>query len=351
MEEINYAAVATRFNEVVKKRNSYWFYGQIKSVLPFIKKLVTTLDMEEVKFNEIDLTVGKMQTYALEFLYDLDPEFEEKVCDVLENLKGTTLFTGRPTEKGGENSVGLRKLKKDLMVDIQLHPQNDIMGIIVVGHEYGHLLSQRIQQRRKQMTDCIGEIESLFIERLFADWLLNKGIITKEERKKIEISWKNNLLGNARGIYEEWVILSNLKQPTFGDDLKNFEQRLVSEEKLSFLDLLKKRMVVMIKDDDGQQKHGEYMFRYVVGEVVAEALYQDYKKNPELTKQRFKEYLAHNAEYEFFKKKQFEKDGRMVENLVFDKNEMKKCFTTLLGEDYKKKIEKTVKDYETVKGF
>ena len=338
MEEINYPAIATQFNEVVKKRNSYWFYGQIRSVLPFIKKLVTTLDIEELKFNKLDLSVGKMQTYVLDFLYDLDPELEEKVANVLEDLKGTLLYVGKPTEKGGENFVGLRKTKKNTVVDIQIHPRNDSTGILVVGHEYGHLLSQRIQQHCQQKTDCLGEIESLFIERLFADWLLKKGFISKEERKKFDTKWKNNLLGNARGIYEEWVILSNLKQPTFGDDLRSFEQRLISDGKLSLLDLLKKRMVVMIKDDDGQQKHGEYMFRYVVGEIVAEALYQEYKKEPDLTLARFKEFLAHNAEYEFFKKKQVNKDGQVVENLVLDKAEMQKCFTTLLGEDYKAKL-------------
>ena len=44
------------------------------------------------------------------------------------------------------------------------------------------------------------------------------------------------------------------------------------------------------------KKSAEYIYRYVVGEMVATALYHDYQKDPVATMERYKEFLFSNAD-------------------------------------------------------
>ncbi len=352
--EINYQEIAEKLNQKIYDRNSYWFYGQIKAALPMLARFVKQYDIEEIKFEKIDMTIGKIEELVLDFLYELDPSFEENVMNVLEDLDHTVMYVSNPKEKAKGSFVSLRELhgkngrilKNSPKVEIGLHPKNNTMGIVVVGHEYGHILSQRVQQRRNQRTDCIGEIEACFVERLFADWLLKKNKISKEERLKLDLAWRHSFLLSARVICEEVDLLARLKKNIKPENLRKIETTLQAEEKLKWLDILKHRIDVFINGANGKDIHGEHEFRYIVGEIVASALYEDFKKDSKKTIERFKTYLAHSAEYEFFKKKKVEKDGKIVEKIMFDKTECDKCFVALLGEEYETKLKTAIKNFE-----
>lgn len=345
--ETNYKEIADKLNQKLNQRNSYWFYGQIRPLLAPLSRIIKTKDIQQLKFEKVDLSLGKMQTLALEFFYDLDPDLEEMIGNVLEDVKNTTVFVGKPQEKSGRNSVGA----KDCKIEISLHPKNDTMGIVTVAHEFGHTSSQRIQSKIKEKTDCIGEIESVFIEKIFADWLLKKGVISKDEREKMTIAWQNDFIWHARIICEEAYLLDRLKRPITAESLQNLEKQLEEEKRFGWLEILKHRIDIMINGDRfGKQPHGEYEFRYIVGEIVAQALYEDFKKDPKQTIERYKNYLSHNSEYEFFKKKKCKRDdGKVVENYVLDKSELDKCFVPLLGEDYKQKLTRSLNDLEQTK--
>lgn len=357
MEYKDYEEIAQKLNEKIYERNSYWFYGQIKRLMPTLADIVKKKDIEITKFDKTELNLGEMQTLVLDFLRDLDPSLEEKALDVLEDLEHTVVFVSKPQEKSKGNSVGLRELrgkngkplKNSPRVEIRLHPKNDTMGIVVVGHEYGHILSQRIQQKAFQKTDCIGEIEGVFFEKIFADWLVKKKVISKTERAKMDVAWNNNFINSVRVICDEYDLLNRLQRPTSADDLIKVEKDLQDKNRLGRLEVLKHRINVFINGDKGKDIHGEYEFRYVVGEIVASALYEDFKKNPKEATANFKEYLAHNAEYEFYVKKKVEKDGKLLENYVLEPKEVDKCFKTLLGENYKQKIEKTINEFQKEK--
>lgn len=351
MEYKVYEEIAQKLNEKIYQHNSYWFYGQIRKIMPMLADIVKHYDCEKVEFDKIEMNLGEMQTLVLDFLQDLDPSLEENALNVLEDLEHTVVFVGKPQEVSKGNSVGIRglrgkngrPLKNSPRVEISLHPQNNAMGIVVVGHEIGHTLCQRIQERILPKTDCIGEIESVFIEKIFADWLLKKKVISKEDRKKMDVVWKNNLINSARVLVEEYDLLNRLQNPTNAEDLQKVEKDLQDKNRLGWLEILKHRIIVMIGDNKGKDIHGEYEFRYIVGEIVATALYEDFKKNPKETTENFKEFLSHSAEYEFYVKKKAKRDGKLVENYVLEPKEVEKCFATLLGESYKEKLENAIK--------
>lgn len=353
MSDINYQEIAEKLNRKIEERNSYRFYGQIKSVFPALSKFVKAYDIEKVGFEKVDKKIGEIENLVLDFLYDLDPELEENVLKVIEDVDHTVMFVSNPKEKAKGSFVALRELngkrgplKKSPRVEIGLRPQNTSMGLATVGHEFGHILSQRIQERKFPKTDLIGEIEGVFLEKIFADWLLRNNKISKSERDKMNVVWRNNFLLHSRTICEEVDLLSRLKKNISAVNLQKIEKELQDNQKFAWKEVLKNRIGVFINGLDGKEIHGEYEFRYIVGEIVAGALYEDFKKEPTKTIERFKEYLAHNAEYEFFKKEQVLHDGKVVEKVVFDKKECTKCFSALLGENFKEKLSNAIKTLE-----
>lgn len=357
MEYKQYEEIAEKLNQKIYERNSYWFYKQIKKLMPTLNHIVKNFDYEKVEFDKNDLNLGEMQTLVLDFLRDLDPELEEKALNVLEDIEHTVLYVGKPQDVAKSNSVGLRgligkngrPLKNSPKVEIALHPQNSEIGLVVIGHEYGHILSQRIQKRIKQKSHWIGEIESLFIEKIFADWLLKKKIISKESLKKMDVHWKSLLIARAQVLVEEFDILNRLQRPTSAEDLQKIEKELQDKNRFGWIEVLKHRISEMIKDDKDFPKDGEYVFKYLVGEIVASALYEDYKINPKETIANFKEFLSHNAEYDFYPSKQVEQDGKIINKFVLEQSEVDKCFSTLLGENYKEKLEKTINNLSVEK--
>jgi len=327
--------IAERLEKVCKRRNAHGFYSEIcKSYPDFFRKIHDVergKTFEDLKFDKVDYSVGKMGTIVSDFLLALDVDLYEKLWGVLEDL--TTVYRPhKPQKNAGTNCVSVREveergktgkvIKKFIRIEIDLAPTDDVKGMNTVAHEYGHILEQRVQQKVRQRTDCLGEISSFFIEKLYADYLLKIGNIDETQYYALKKAHKQDFIANARIMLEEYEILSQLKIPITGEQLAKLEERYCGTKRYNHL---KHRINEMINGKNGKDFHGEYVFRYIVGEVVSELMYQDFYKDPNETLKRYKQFLSCNAEIK-----------------------REEAFEMLLGENYRQRMTKYL-DAEKVK--
>lgn len=322
---------AKRLEEVCKRRKAHDFYHRLKSgeswLFDFwkLENWARVHKREHVKFPEIELTLAQIQDVVFDFYKSLDGQLFENLQKVLNNPFFEHRFN-EPSPSGHKNAVGFNydnSTGKPVDGVIDLNPRNTVEGYVVVAHEGAHTLEERNQKLMRQKTDCLGEIASLFVEKLFGDYLLSKGIITTEERSALRCRQETNLIRNVNILIEEEEILRQLDIPISGEQLFGLQEKYQGTMRG---EILQRRIGEMINGDGNQEVYGERMFRYVVGGFVSEALYQDFKKTPQQTLERFKEFLEHNAE--------------------MDENE---AYQTLLGENYAQKVERVMQDNQKSK--
>ncbi|MGN1201148.1 MAG: hypothetical protein ACI4R8_02665 [Candidatus Caccovivens sp.] len=286
---------AQKFKEVCERRHAWYFYESTKKFLPFLHKIKNSVDRKKVDLPKVEFNIKDMKSMALVFFQDLRPEFYESIKRVLK-ASDTLLKENEPAKEHGLLSVGVKGNKEQPnekpFIEINLNPENTSMGCVGVAHEFAHILSERVQKRIRPRTDCIGEIESLFVEKLYLDYMLGNGIISKEEYDNNKQMRLNSLLNNLDLMFEEEEILSRLGQ----DITKESFLKLDSDTKEhGNHDALIRRLDIMVNGQNGKKLFGQYVFRYIVGDVVSEALYQDYLKQPNETLNNFANYLEHNA--------------------------------------------------------
>ena len=61
-------------------------------------------------------------------------------------------------------------------------------------HEMSHMLSQRMQRKLRPKDPSIGEIEALFMEKVFAFYLLVNNIMTDEECQQFVAERNNKMM-------------------------------------------------------------------------------------------------------------------------------------------------------------
>ncbi len=285
-------AFAQKLDELCFQRKAHDFYHSIQPFMHAINGIynrnihTTTFEPEEVY-----LSFKDMERLALAFYKDFDNELYYKLKEVLNDPYTIyETYKPKPQDKNNpnKNSCGIRFGHPH----IELTPENNVCGLLAPAHEFSHALSQRIQKFMKQRTDCLGEIESKFIEKVYLDFLLEHDIISQEDYKNCQNITRRDLALNCELLIQENDILSQITPPITKDKLDKF---LEDNKNNPNINKLKERLDEMTFGDT-ENMYGEYIFRYVVGEAVAAALYEDYKKEPAEIKQKFKEFLRTNAE-------------------------------------------------------
>ena len=206
------------------------------------------------------------------------------------------------------NAVSLKTDKPYLILECNVTP--DVEGPRVLAHEVAHAISMHQQHRLKLVKnnanmkefnqystaflgkDCIGEIESYIIENLFNDFMLKKGLYTPEDLKQYKQEQQNSLLHETNLIREESDIIKNLPCPVTKESLENLQNNLNANSN----QILSNRIQKMANEEYSSQ----YMFRYVVGRVVADVWIKHFTTANKATQQQmlnnFNNYLdnTHN---------------------------------------------------------
>lgn len=320
--------VAVKLEEKCKQRHAHDFYRGLHESAPELLHMlhdkISGYINENLEFEKVEYDLGTMMRFVLDFYREFDEELCENIWSVLEDMT-TICFVGKPDDKSGVNAVGVVEdfkrnkngkivckpgIRKPPHIEVQLHPTNDVNGLIVVAHEMGHIMEERVQKKMKQKTDCLGEICSMFMENVFAEYLLQTKMIDMAQYETFLKKREQDFVGNVRTLLEEDEILRQLKVPITGEQLVLLEEKYKGTKRG---EILKYRIGEMI--DEEHPVHGEHCFRYVVGQILSQLIFEEYKQDKSNALKRFKQFISKNAE--------------------MDAGE---AFSTLLGENYKRKI-------------
>ncbi len=232
-------------------------------------------------------------------------------------------------------------------LDFYVYIHNSVDDLRTTAHELSHALSSHHQQKVKMIRanveqdkinkfvaknferDCVGEIESHIIEKLFNEFLLENGIYSKHDIKNYENDSQDNLLHDINLIREERDIIRKLPKPVTYESLKTLVDNIQKNEQGRLIERVEK-----MHDDKG--KFSSHMFRYVVGRIVAD---QWFKRYQECDKQEKREMLANFQDYldnthkldldsvcEYLLEQDF---ACVVEDFVLDKYNEKKSAKTI----------------------
>ncbi len=169
------------------------------------------------------------------------------------------------------NSCGFRNGEKY----IEIEPENHLTGYVRVAHEMMHGCTQFNFKKGEWFKDVVvDEIDSRLAERLMADYVFSKGIISQKE-------------------YHELLNCFNHEQrQKLGDALREFKMIKHFSKILKQRDITKQDLAEYCNDSKGPIV--DYMksissptagrmaheLEYVLGSVVANNLYDEYKSNP-----------------------------------------------------------------------
>ena len=278
------------FNRKYHNKETDAFNNYINSVRKQLETLhhawqEITKDKDNNIIKDNDYSLSDMITISLEFFACFDKDIYTNLLKIL-NDDSVKLNFSEPSAENRGNNCGI----KDWRRFINLNPTNNVFGLTTVCHEFAHLTSQRMQEKKMPKSEYIGEVESMFIEKVFAKYLLDKKIISEEEYDAVNISLIKSVSNRLEAVFQENDILNFLK----GDILT--EEKLAEGEKLLKNSPNKDAILNRIQSIAKGTIKSDVDFRYIIGEVVSELLFEEYKKEPQKTTAKFKEYLKHNAD-------------------------------------------------------
>lgn len=172
--------------------------------------------------------------------------------------------------------------------------------------------------------DCVGEIESHIVERLFYKFLLEKKIISKEDYKNYRFGAMNSFENNLKQILEENQILNHLHEPIKFETAMDYVQILQQTKSFELLGRMRTMSEPGQKRGSGQIK-SKYAMRYVVAEMVASQWFDLYKTSNKEEQQKmlqqFLKFLTKTGDFNIEKSTQFLLNKSLAETIdgFFDK--------------------------------
>lgn len=271
--------------------------GNNVSYLDLIVQLENVIKLSPYKQEKkINLSTEEMTAIIEEFYSKYFPKKAQEVKQILngthpyfidENGNSTVHFEkAKPDEKRSSN-VGHSENNPYLNFNVYL--KDTIEDLRTIAHELSHAISahemkivdaikekapkkvfDRLTKDKSFSSDCICEIESNIIEKLFNKFLLSKGIMNEEDIKVYENSEKISLVSEISLIREERDILKRLTFPITQESLTALVEKLYKDKNFRLIDRIKKM--------HDTSRNSEHMFRYVVGRVVADVWFKKYRE-------------------------------------------------------------------------
>ena len=271
--------------------------GNNVSYLDLIVQLERAIKLKPYKQEKkINLNTEEITAIIEEFYSKYFPKKAQEVKQILngthpyfidENGNSTVHFEKvKPDEKRSSN-VGHSENNPYLNFNVYL--KDTIEDLRTTAHELSHAISahemkivdaikekapkkvfDRLTKDKSFSSDCICEIESNIIEKLFNKFLLSKGIMNEEDIKVYENSEKISLVSEISLIREERDILKRLTFPITQESLTALVKKLYKDKNFRLIDRIKKM--------HDTSRNSEHMFRYVVGRVVADVWFKRFEE-------------------------------------------------------------------------
>ena len=258
------------------------------SLINLIDQVEDAITFEQSKLDrDIQLNEQNISNYMNEFFSKYMPQKAEQVRQILSNThpyfidsNGGTHVNFIPVKKEDNHSSCVGHRGRHSFLDFNVYIHNSLDDLRTTAHELGHALSSHHQHliemirsnvptqeidkytQKSFEKDCVCEIESHIIERLFNRFLIKKGLYTNEDLENYEKGQQASLFSEINLIREERDIIKNLPCPVSYESLDKLVKGLQKNNQSRLIDRVKK-----IHDED---KCSSYMFRYVVGRIVAD---------------------------------------------------------------------------------
>ena len=264
------------------------------SILETLGEIGKTVNIKPYHERQVTYDESQFNSLIIEFFKKYFPSKVQEVSEILDGTNpyfidenGKSHINFLQSEKGGKSSVG--HSDHNSYLEFNVCKNGTIADLRTTAHEISHALSghhkrlidgikqgasqkelDKLTKNKGFSRDCIGEIESHIIERLFNQFLLEKGILTEQDLKDYDNLQKLSILSETNLIREESDILMRLPHPITKESLQKLTSSLKKEGQTILLERIEK-----MHDDD---KSSPYMFRYIVGRMVADQWMKEYLK-------------------------------------------------------------------------
>lgn len=288
---------AKEFDEKCATANLHGFFNFLQNnsqILAYLSEIGRNIITPQTKPDRVmPLDEKTIKNVVQEFYETYLPQ---KANEVQKILNGThPLFID---EKGNANIDFTTDTSNQSFSYVKISGKNLELNVFIKGlasdlritaHEIAHALSSHHQYltnllqsnasaqeideykrfRGDFQRDCIGEIESHIVERLFNDFSVKKGIYSQNDIDNYEQQEQNKLLGYTNLIREEFDIIKQLPCPVTYENLVKLVQKLQKDGQERLLERIK----IM---HDNQGEYSANAFRYVVGKIVAKIWMQKF---------------------------------------------------------------------------
>lgn len=286
---------AKEFDKRCAVADSHGFLGFItkpmtsgETMLDLMSKVGRAVEyMPSREDRAFELDEKKISCYMNEFFSIYMPQKASEVKQILNRTHplftdsdGGSHVTFERAQKYDPRTSSVGHTGRQSFLSLNVYTNDTISDLRITAHELSHALSAHHQYlvktlrsnlkehedykdiSRKFDRDCIGEIESHITERLFNRFLVKKGLYGRDDLENYEKQQQASLLNETNLIREEQDIVRNLSCPINYESLNNLVKNLQKNGD--------KKLLARVETMHNSDKKSSYMFRYVVGRIVAD---------------------------------------------------------------------------------
>lgn len=286
----------SKYNETAKELKLTDFFYQTKEFMPLIDYIADNFKVKNIykslypEFSKMEYNFETMENMVLEFFKDFSPKLYNLIIEQ-KNSAGVEFEVIEPNIKRRRTDSFIMFFVNEL---VHLSPSGDSFGPISICHEYGHLVSDNTRKYQWSLTnyrswqdDATCEVESLFVEKVFRDWLYENGVITA---KDYNLHCKRNfdsLVYQCKLLRKERNAILSLRPPIKVKDFQTFSAKRNVKGVIKTLN--------RVADKTSSNDNPSFLFRYILGEFLAQVLYDEYKNFPMSATKTFEEFIDKNS--------------------------------------------------------
>ena len=265
------------------KNRIYLDNVQVENSLCYEEMLEIFLRENQFKFPDDEVFNQRVNAKMLfeivyEFFKQLDDELFSNFISLFINKDKNIIFVANNPIK---DFVGITYLNND-NIKIKMTRSKTIEDIFTLVHEYGHALNMKKNPKlyNNEARTHFEEIESIFLELILCDYLVNNGF-NKDDINEVKKIIIENLINEAKDLYFKY----NINRFIHVEQIKNIDNhffKLLYQNKNITKDELRKVYSSSYED----------VTKYVISSLFALELYDKYQINKEKTIEDYKNIIS-----------------------------------------------------------
>lgn len=265
------------------KNRIYLDNVQVENSLCYEEMLEIFLRENQFKFPDDEVFNQRVNAKLLfetvyEFFKQLDDELFSNFISLFINKDKNIIFAANNPIK---DFVGITYLNND-NIKIKMTRSKTIEDIFTLVHEYGHALNMKKNPKlyNNEARTHFEEIESIFLELILCDYLVNNGF-NKDDINEVKKIIIENLINEAKDLYFKY----NINRFIHVEQIKNIDNH--------FFKLLYQKKNIT-KDELRKVYRSSYedVTKYVISSLYALELYDKYQINKEKTIEDYKNIIS-----------------------------------------------------------